>query len=124
MFGLAGVALPFYFARMESSGAPQKPLYDQIFAEIAKIEDPELGISITELGLIYDVQVTADGKVDVVMTFTSMACPVGPQLKAQVHAAATRVEGVSDANVEVVFNPPWDPHEMASEDARMYLGIV
>ena len=48
---------------------------------------------------------------------------MGPQLQAEVHAAATRIPGIKDAEVEIIWDPPWDPREMASEDAKMYLGI-
>jgi metal-sulfur cluster biosynthetic enzyme len=94
-----------------------------IWEELAKIFDPEIGLSITELGLIYDLKLDEANKAEITMTFTSMACPYGPQLKAEAHAAASRVEGVTDAHVEVVFTPAWNPREMASEEAKMYLGI-
>lgn len=95
---------------------------DQIWQEIARVEDPELGISIKELGLIYSVEVQ-DKKAAVKMTLTSMGCPAGPELKAGVHAACTRVQGIEEADVEVVWVPKWDPHVHASEEAKMTLGI-
>lgn len=94
----------------------------ELWDAIAGVEDPEIGLSIVELGLIYDIVVDGS-RADVTMTFTSMACPAGPQLQAGVHAAATSVEGIDDATVEVVFSPPWNPVEMASEEAKMMLGI-
>ena len=95
----------------------------QVWKELETVEDPEIGLSITDLGLVYDVTVSEDLEVHVVMTFTSMGCPYGPQLQAQAQAAASRPKEAGIANVEVVFNPPWDPHTMASEDAKMILGI-
>lgn len=95
----------------------------EIWEEIGTVEDPEIGLSMTELGLIYDVTVTDDFDVKVVMTFTSMGCPYGPQLQSQVQAAASRPEEVGVAEVEVVFSPPWDPNTMANEDAKITLGI-
>ncbi|MCB1172090.1 MAG: metal-sulfur cluster assembly factor [Leptospiraceae bacterium] len=96
---------------------------EQVRKELGTVMDPEIGLSLTELGLIYDVNVSEDKGVNVVMTFTSMGCPYGPQLQAEAQLAASRPEGVSVANVEVVFSPPWDPHTMASEEAREMLGI-
>ncbi len=86
------------------------------------MEDPELHMSIRDLGLIYDVAVE-NGRAQVKMTLTSMGCPAGPQLTAGVQAACTRVPGIEGADVEVVWTPKWDPREMASEEARMMLGI-
>ena len=92
-----------------------------IWERVAEIEDPEIGLSITELGLIYSIELLEEDKASIQMTFTSMACPYGPQLKMQVHAAATHV--VSNVDVEVVFSPPWNPQEMASQEAKALLGI-
>lgn len=94
-----------------------------IYDAILPIEDPELFISILDLGLIYDIKVNEENIANIKMTFTSMACPAGPSMKSQVLSAAQQVEGISDVNVEVVWNPKWDPRLMASEDAKMQLGI-
>ena len=96
-------------------------LREAVWKKISLVEDPEIGLSVTDLGLIYDIQIKNSKKASVSMTFTSMACPYGPQLKAQVHAAATRI--IPDVEVEVVFSPPWDPHQMASEEAKQLMGI-
>ncbi|MEQ8352943.1 MAG: metal-sulfur cluster assembly factor [Leptospiraceae bacterium] len=95
---------------------------DLIWTEIGTVADPEIGIAITELGLVYDVQLDGD-KAMVTMTLTSMGCPVGPQIQTAVHGACLRVAGIEDAEVEIVFSPPWNPREMASEEAQMMLGI-
>lgn len=104
----------------------EKPpsLVEAVWAEVAKVEDPEIGLALTELGLIYGIDVDADAKATIQMTLTSMGCPAGEYLKSAVHAAATRVPGITDAHVDVVWQPPWNPREMASEDAKMMLGIV
>ncbi len=96
-------------------------LRQSIWEKVSLVEDPEIGLSVTDLGLIYEILLKEPTHADISMTFTSMACPYGPQLKAQVHAAATRV--VPSANVEIVFKPPWDPREMASEDAKALMNI-
>ena len=100
------------------------PTKQEVFDALKDIEDPELHLSIVELGLIYDVKLEEDGKKAVVdMTLTSIACPVGPQLRAAVHAAALNVPGIEDAYVNLVFNPPWNPRTMASEDVLLHLGL-
>lgn len=95
---------------------------DKLWEEIGTVADPEIGIAITELGLVYDVQVE-ESKANVTMTLTSMGCPVGPQIQTAVHGACLRVDGIEDADVEIVFSPPWNPREMASEEAQMMLGL-
>ncbi|RHX88473.1 metal-sulfur cluster assembly factor [Leptospira stimsonii] len=102
--------------------APTNALEEQIYEEVKKVEDPEIGISIAELGLIYRIKVEGTrAKID--MTYTSMACPAGPQMKQDVINHTLRVDGITEAEVEVVWIPKWDPREMASEDAKMDLGI-
>lgn len=98
-------------------------LEKKIFEEVSKVEDPELNIALTELGLIYHIQAGEDGMAKIQMTLTSMGCPAGPYLKSEVTSAAMKVDGVTDAQVEIVWTPKWDPRIMASEDAKMHLGI-
>ena len=102
---------------------PLSELEKKVYDSLLEIEDPELGILIVELGLIYDIQVNESKKAKIKMTFTSMACPAGPSLKSQVLSNTLQVEGIEDADVEIVWNPKWDPRIMASEDAKMVLGI-
>ena len=106
---------------MSEKGHKQQ-LYDSVWSEIATVQDPDLGIPLTELGLIYELRIDDDGIARVKMTFTSMACPLGPQMVEWVREAACRIEGIKSAEVEVVWTPPWNP-EMATEDARMELGL-
>ena len=97
-------------------------LDDKIVLEtLRQIIDPELGCSIVDLGLIYDVQIE-DAKVSVKMTLTSASCPMQASIAEGVHAALLDLEGVEDATVEIVFNPPWNP-AMMSEYGRTTLGI-
>lgn len=100
------------------------PTEQEVYDSLKPIEDPELHLSIVDLGLIYGVKIEDQGqRVVVDMTLTSIACPVGPQLRASVHAAALSVPGVTDAYVNLVFNPPWDPRSMASDDVLLHLGL-
>ena len=98
-------------------------LKEKVIERIRIVCDPEIGLSLYELGLIYDVAVDSN-KVHVRMSLTSMACPIGPQLRNEVQIACESVEGIESAEVEVVWDPPWDPRTMASEDAKLDLGIV
>lgn len=98
------------------------PTQDEVMEALKPIEDPELRIGIVDLGLIYKID-TAGDRLAVDMTWTTPACPYGPILRAQVHRVLARFTGVKEVQVNVVFSPPWDPHTMASEDAKALLGI-
>ena len=101
----------------------------QVIDALKPIEDPELHLGIVDLGLIYEVQLspTADQPdsqtITVKMTFTSPFCPYGPALKNQVQQAVIRVPGTKQAQVDIVFTPPWDPRTMASEECKIALGL-
>ena len=85
--------------------------------------DPEIPVNIYELGLIYDVDVSADGDVLVRMTLTAPACPAAGILPGEVEGKARGVAGVKDAKVELVWDPPWSPDRM-SDAARLQLGLL
>lgn len=99
------------------------PSKEDIFEELKGVEDPELKMSVVELGLIYDVNLDADGIVTVDMTLTSPACPVGPMLQGMIFHKVMQMDGVEDVEVNLVWTPPWDPKIMASDDVKMTLGI-
>src|SRR6476646_4334213 len=85
------------------------------------VEDPELGMGIVDLGLVYDVAI--DGaKATVTHTLTSMGCPVGPYIQEQIAEVSKAVDGIDDVDVELVWSPPWTP-ELMSEDAKFVLGF-
>lgn len=92
---------------------------DDVVSMLKTIIDPELYIDIYTLGLIYDIEVKAP-ELNIKMTFTSMACPAGPQLVGEIQTKAKTLAGVEKANVEVVFTPPWQP----SEDLKALLGLI
>ena len=94
---------------------------DAIYEALKHIYDPEVGINIVDMGLIYSLDI-ADSKVDVTMTLTSPGCPAGPQILSQVDSAIKALEGVEDVDIKVVWSPPWSP-DMLSEEARDQLGI-
>ena len=101
---------------------PPKISEDAVLAACASVYDPEIPVNIYELGLIYAVDIDADGRVHVEMTLTAPACPSAQELPEQVREAVMAVEGVSDCEVEVVWDPPWDQSRM-SEDARLALNM-
>jgi metal-sulfur cluster biosynthetic enzyme len=101
------------------------PTQEQVRDALRDVEDPELHIGVVDLGLIYGVEVAGaqNDEVSVTMTLTSPMCPVGPMFKAAVESKVLSVEGVKSANIEITFTPPWDPRTMASDDAKVQLGI-
>jgi metal-sulfur cluster biosynthetic enzyme len=97
------------------------PTRDELLETMRTVEDPELGMDIVELGLLYDVAVEGP-KVKILYSLTSMGCPAGPMIEQDIAAAARSVEGVEDVETELTFDPPWTPDRM-SEDAKFILGI-
>jgi FeS assembly SUF system protein len=95
----------------------------EVVAALRTCFDPEIPVDIYELGLIYDVSVGADGAVGIRMTLTSPGCPAAQELPAEVERTVRAVPGVTDARVEVVFDPPWDSCKM-SDAARLQLGLL
>lgn len=89
---------------------------------ISTVYDPEIPVNIYELGLIYKIDIGADGKVDIDMTVTAPACPVADILPQQVADAVRTVAGVTDVHVDLVWDPPWNP-DLMSEAARLELGM-
>lgn len=90
---------------------------------IKVVMDPELGINIVDLGLVYEVDVTPEKDVNVVMTLTSPGCPIGPQLTREIQEVLQDVPGINKVNVEFVWTPRWDPHVHPTEDGKLELGI-
>jgi len=99
---------------------------ESVYAALRSVQDPELSVNIVDLGLVYEVQVTESSpgryQVHVKMTLTSPACPVGPQMIQEARDAVLDLEGVEDAEVEMVVSPPWTPDRM-TDDARDELGL-
>jgi FeS assembly SUF system protein len=96
-------------------------------AEIVKtlktIYDPEIPVNIYDLGLIYAIDVDDDHKVEIKMTLTAPNCPIADQLLNEVHEKMNAVEGVKEAKINLVFDPPWDK-SMMSEEAMLDLGLL
>jgi FeS assembly SUF system protein len=98
-------------------------LKPRIVEALSLVYDPEIPVNIFELGLIYDVAVDQEGRVHVAMTLTSPACPSAQQLPGEVRDRVRSVAGVTDADVDVVWEPMWTPDRM-SEAARLQLGML
>ena len=95
---------------------------NKVIEEIKKIYDPEIPVNIYELGLIYKIEVIDNNKINVDMTLTSPNCPVAESLPKQVKDNIMKVEGVSDVNLNLVWEPPWDKDKM-SEAAKLELNL-
>ena len=99
----------------------EMPTKDEVVEALHGVEDPELGMDIVELGLLYDVEV--DGpRVKVIHSLTSMGCPAGPMIQEDIHSVASQVPGVEDVEIELTWDPPWTPDRM-SDDAKFILGF-
>ncbi|OFY47667.1 MAG: SUF system Fe-S cluster assembly protein [Bacteroidetes bacterium GWF2_41_31] len=100
-----------------------RELTEKIIRVTKNIYDPEIPVNIYELGLIYEVDVKEDGLVKVVMTLTAPNCPVAESLPAQVKEEIGFLTGVTEVNLEITFEPPWDM-EMMSEEAKLEMGLL
>ena len=98
------------------------PTEDAVLDAIATVYDPEIPVNIYELGLVYTVEISDAGAVKVEMTLTAPGCPSAQELPVQVRAAILAVPGVTAADVETVWDPPWDPSRMTDE-ARLSLNM-
>ena len=104
--------------------ATNEPLTEtRIREELKNFVDPEIGIDMVNLGLLYDVHVNDGNAVQVTMTLTTPGCPVAGMFMNSVHAAVMSIPGVSDCKVDLTFSPPWDPRTMASDEVKAMLGM-
>lgn len=95
----------------------------QIVEQLRTCFDPEIPVNVYDLGLIYDITVTPTGAVDVMMTLTSPGCPAAGILPGEIKTRVAESPGVTEVQVNVVWEPPWDP-SMMSEEARLALGLL
>lgn len=90
--------------------------------KLGLVLDPELGVSIVALGLIYDVQVTKDGICKISMTLTTVGCPLFGQIQKEIEDRVMEIKAIEDVEVKLTFDPPWDTSKM-SEEAKIQLGL-
>ena len=95
---------------------------EQVRQALTQVYDPELGINIIDLGLVYEVDVQDNGDVDIRYSLTTMGCPIGPLIEDQIRAFLAPIEGLGEVRPELVFRPAWSP-EMMSDEAKAALGI-
>ncbi len=106
-------------ASTDAAGSSTK---DAILEALKNVIDPELGLNIVDLGLVYDVQLDEQGDVDIQYSLTTMGCPIGPMIEDQMRGFLAAVPGVGEVRPEMVIRPPWSP-EMMSDEAKAALGI-
>ena len=94
---------------------------DEVFEVLRQVEDPELGMDIVDLGLVYEVEME-DSTAKVTYSLTSMGCPAGPLIAQDIDSAIRQVEGIENVELELTFDPPWTPDKM-SDDAKFILGF-
>ena len=115
-----------FLAQKPQSADPAAPggeLQEAVIEALKSIYDPEIPVDIYELGLIYDVAISEDGDAVVTMTLTTPHCPVAESMPGEVELRVSTVPGVRDAEVNLVWDPPWDPSKM-SDEARLELGML
>ena len=97
------------------------PTREEVVEALHRVEDPELGMDIVELGLLYDVEV-AGPRVQIMYSLTSMGCPAGPLIQQSIEEVAASLPGVEEVQTELTWDPPWTPDKM-SDDAKFILGF-
>ncbi|MCC2978371.1 SUF system Fe-S cluster assembly protein [Sphingomonas sp. PL-96] len=107
----------------QSAGEPGGAIYDGVIQALKEIYDPEIPVNIYDLGLIYGVDVTEGGHVAVTMTLTTPHCPVAESMPGEVELRVGAVPGVGTAEVNLIWDPPWDPQKM-SDEAKLELGML
>lgn len=107
----------------EASGEPGGALYDGVIEALKDIFDPEIPVNIYDLGLVYGVEVTGDAHAVVTMTLTTPHCPVAESMPGEVEMRVGAVPGIGSAEVNLVWDPPWDPAKM-SDEAKLELGML
>lgn len=107
----------------DSGTDPGGDLYEAVIAALKDIYDPEIPVNIYDLGLIYGVEITPDHHAKITMTLTTPHCPVAESMPGEIELRVGSVPGVGHAEVELVWDPPWDPQKM-SDEAKLELGML
>ncbi|MXO32034.1 DUF59 domain-containing protein [Apibacter sp. B2912] len=98
-------------------------LSEKIVEKLKTVYDPEIPVDVYELGLIYDIQISTDGNVEILMTLTTPNCPVAETLPMEVEEKIGAIDEVKEVNVKITFEPTWDK-DMMSEEAKFNLGLL
>lgn len=108
--------------RPDTAASEGVPTSDRILEALKQVYDPELGINIVDLGLVYEVEVDEQGGVDIRYSLTTMGCPIGPLIEDQMRAFLAPIDGITEVRPDLVFRPAWSP-ELMSDEAKAALGI-
>lgn len=96
---------------------------EQVHEKLRTVLDPELGVSIVDLGLIYNIEIDQHGVCVITMTLTTIGCPLFGQIQKEIEDAVMTVSGIEDISIDLTFDPPWTPDKMA-ESAKIELGLA
>jgi len=107
---------------MESN--QENKLVELVRSNLRKVVDPEIGINIVDLGLIYDIDVNEENDVQVLMTLTAPNCPFGDMIMMETEMAVRSVQGINLAKINLTFDPPWNPDQHVSDEAKYQMGIL
>jgi FeS assembly SUF system protein len=107
----------------DAPGEPGGALYEAVIDALKEIYDPEIPVNIYDLGLIYGVEIGDGGQATVMMTLTTPHCPVAESMPAEVEMRVAAVPGIAFADVNLIWDPPWDPQKM-SDEAKLELGML
>lgn len=99
-----------------------KNLETAVREQLKNVLDPELGISIIDLGLVYDIVVSKEGTCVITMTLTTIGCPLFGVIQKEIEDKAMEIDGIEDVKIDLTFDPPWTPDKM-SEESRIRLGL-
>lgn len=103
--------------------ADQEALRNEIIKNLKVIYDPEIPVNIYDLGLIYNIDIDNEGNVSVLMTLTTPNCPVAESMPQEVHDILAPIEGIGNVNIELTFEPAWNPENL-SDEAKLALGML
>ncbi len=106
-----------------NASANTPPAEAQVIDALKTVFDPEIPVNVYDLGLIYDIQIQGDGRVEITMTLTNPNCPVADEMPARVADAVKTLDGVKEADISLVFDPPWTKENM-SDAAMLELGLL
>jgi FeS assembly SUF system protein len=114
--------MPFGLGKKKKAKFDAKALEEQVIVALKAIYDPEIPVNIYDLGLVYAIEIDKTAKVKITMTLTAPGCPVAQTFPGTVENAIKAIDGVNDAEVELVWDPPWSQERM-SEEAKLMLGF-
>lgn len=98
------------------------PIEEQVRSKLDQVLDPELGVSIVALGLIYEILITPEGVCKILMTLTTIGCPLFGQIQKEIEDKVMELDDIQDVEVDLSFDPPWNP-EMMTLEAKVQLGL-